>query len=218
MPSTQLKGCDTCGEYISGLHAKIENLQGKLNEMKAENKKLLTQLNFTTNKVLKDDEKKPTLTKCDVCWKELEERALDTHLCLRREFIICSYCWKRFNNTKSLVDHLKGHADEIRNNKTTYKCNKCPNAYPIPILLDCHRLSHVRQIKPPATNNVSTDCNQDDDILEPSVAIDDSIAIKTEITDSTDEEELLTPSIPATTISHSTEMTPKCKRDILHCN
>lgn len=237
------EGCGVCAENELKLlraNGKIMTLEEKLNEYKADNKKLMRHLGLKANKVMKYG-KKPKYTKCDICWIRLERSTLHTHLCLDQEFIKCSYCTKLFISTQSLVDHLDDHADD---QKTMYKCHVCPNVYPMIILLDCHKLSHSRTIELKSTPN--NDSNKHDDILEeaPSIDItaikteeeemifeannsineddDDSITITIEITDSTDEEEIqmIEPiqSIPATTNSQSTEMAPKCKKEIVYCN
>lgn len=217
LPLTQPEGCDACAENelkLRRANAKIAILQKRLNETTAENKMLMRQLGLTANTGMKADER-PTSAKCDICWKRLKKSELNTHLCLDREFLKCSYCPKQFNTTQSLVDHLHDHADD---KKTIFKCRKCPYTFPMLVLLDCHKLSHIRIVDPSELHNVPDDSNKYHNIMEPDVLIDESIAIKTEITDRTGDEELPVqmmdpmPSIPTSTITQPTEIAQKCKK------
>lgn len=116
---------------------KIASLQAKLSALTATNKKLKSGGPF---------DKKPfdhSTRKCELCLVLVKKDAINRHLCLDHNSITCTLCseQKLFKSTKSFLDHLIEHA-QIKH-KTMFKCDKCSIAYPMEVLLECHKKSHV---------------------------------------------------------------------------
>lgn len=188
--------CFSCVQYdlkLQMANDKIANLQKKLQELKVAYRHVLQQQhNSTAIKTIK--------TKCRICCKESK---LSEHLCLDQSYISCDLCGVRFVTTRNFLDHLNIHADEINEKKKFYKCSLCSLGYPMQILLKCHKLSHGKEIEPPAPNNVSNGTDKIDDIPENT----DSIMLD-------DLPKIIQPTLSysTSTASQSSEMANKCKK------
>lgn len=88
-----------------------------------------------------------TNEKCKLCYEQLTGSEVDQHLCIEHQnFIQCPYCLMAFLTTKDFLGHISAHRLSLAadRKRKSYKCQICSITYTMQVLLECHKMSHVK--------------------------------------------------------------------------
>lgn len=134
---------------IKTLESEVQALKMKIQHLQNPKKSALkTIVNVPRNSVqVKKTSEQSTYEKCLLCYKQLSNHEIDQHLCLEhRKFIQCPYCLMAFMTTNDLLNHMGAHKVALATDKKQkfYKCEKCYITFSMKILLECHRMAHVK--------------------------------------------------------------------------
>lgn len=129
---------------IKSMNITINKLTAELKRLQGDNS---NEENTKGQKEVLTELKK--LTKCTLCHAWLKRNDIYLHMCVQQQWLPCKYCSGTFKSTKKLLDHLVAtdHEKKIqkdRENGRFFKCDQCSLGYPMLILLDCHKKSHMK--------------------------------------------------------------------------
>lgn len=152
---------------INQVKREIQLLNANLGQLLKKNTSLVEQL--PGKKRIDTD-----MVDCKLCKKRLTTKELQSHVCLGEQ-MTCKYCSKQFDSTLRFLMHL-GDAyhvakrEQDRKTKNIFRCDKCQLAYPLLILLECHKLSHSEQqcdtIFEPVPNEEPVDVFETENLLK----------------------------------------------------
>lgn len=186
--SSSFKHCERCIQYdmkLQHANVRIETLKAKMNELLAENQLLRSHIeakpkSFRKNKL-----------NCDLCKVDFEQVHAEQHLCLDQDSIECAFCpnKKSFKSTKSFLNHMNNHGAAINEarKKKLFKCDKCTLAYPMEVLLECHKKSHSNCI----TENIIVNGELDESIEIKMETMEDQMEYDNDDVEMADEEYVL---------------------------
>lgn len=152
---------------INKLTAEVRRLRGEvpIDKNSKEQKGIVTELR--------------KLTKCTLCHAWLKKDDIYKHMCIQKNFISCKYCARTLNSTQKLLDlldHLVATDHEKKMNKDRennrfFKCDECSLGYPMLVLLDCHKKSHmkVKQLQPTQSSKTTDATTSKDQIVIPGI-------------------------------------------------
>lgn len=138
--------CVKCTKYdiqLQRANTKIKSLENEVLNLKMKIERMSNESKLEKAKTLKQS----TCEKCRLCYKQLNNQEIDQHLCIEyRKFIQCPYCLKAFVTTKDLLKHIGVHKVPLAADRKSkfYKCQKCFITYSMQVLLDCHRMCHIK--------------------------------------------------------------------------
>lgn len=137
--------CVKCVQYdiqLQKSNTKVKFLENQIRALK-----LKIEFMLLESKNRKPKTSIPTHEKCKLCYKQLTALEIGPHLCIEhRNFIQCPYCFMAFLTTKDFLGHISAHRLPLAvdRKRKSYKCEKCSITYSMEILLECHKMSHVR--------------------------------------------------------------------------
>ncbi|XP_055322856.1 zinc finger protein 208-like [Sitodiplosis mosellana] len=155
--------CQSCLGYdvkLQAAHAKITRLEEKVIKLTAENRKMRLYIRGQENlSEDKFDSRLKNVKTCSLCEVKLTADEFERHLCVERESIFCPLCPRTnaFQSTISFLDHVHQHTEASigMDRRFLYRCNQCTLGYPMELLLECHKRSHITQ--KPMSMNVKTE-------------------------------------------------------------